>query len=144
MPLDKKILEQYIDACELIEETKAEIRKLKKQRKRIEQDVVKGSSPEFPYTSQSFHVEGIAYSVIKDPRALEVHENLLQQQIEDAARIKLQVEEWMLTIPQRMQRIIKYKIFEEETWAQVAARIGRKATPDKIRMEFNNFMKDEK
>ena len=30
MSLDKKILEQYIDACELIEETKAEIRKLKK------------------------------------------------------------------------------------------------------------------
>lgn len=142
MPLDKKILEQYIDACELIEETKAEIRKLKKQRKRIEQDVVKGSSPEFPYTSQSFHVEGIAYSVIKDPRALEIHENLLQQQIEDAAKIKLQVEEWMLTIPQRMQRIIKYKIFEEETWGQVAARMGRKATADSVKMEFRRFMEN--
>lgn len=140
--MDKKILEQYIDACELIEETKAEIRKLKKQRKRIEQDVVKGSSPEFPYTSQSFHVEGIAYSVIKDPRALEVHENLLQKQIEDAAKIKLQVEEWMLTIPQRMQRIIKYKIFEEETWGQVAARMGRKATADSVKMEFRRFMEN--
>ena len=105
---------------------------------------MKGSSPEFPYTSQSFHVEGIAYSVIKDPRALEVHENLLQKQIEDAAKIKMQVEAWMLTIPMRMRRIIRMKIFEEKTWAQVAARMGRKATPDKIRMEFNNFMKDEK
>ena len=142
MSLDKKILEQYIDACELIEETKAEIRKLKKQRKRIEQDVVKGSSPEFPYTSQSFHVEGIAYSVIKDPRALEIHENLLQKQIEDAAKIKLQVEEWMLTIPQRMQRIIRMKIFEEKTWGQVATRMGRKATADSVKMEFRRFMEN--
>ena len=140
--MDKEILEQYIDACELVEETKEEIRKLKKQRKRIEQDVVHGSSPEFPYTSQSFHVEGIAYSVIKDPRALEVHENLLQKQIEDAAKIKLQVEAWMLTIPMRMRRIIRMKIFEEKTWAEVAIRIGRKATADSVKMEFRRFMEN--
>ena len=65
----------------------------------------------------------------------------MQQRIDDAAKIKLQVEEWMLTIPQRMQRIIKYKIFEEMTWAQVAVRIGRKATPDGVRKEFEAFMK---
>lgn len=105
---------------------------------------MKGSSAEFPYTEQSFHVEGIVYSIVKDPGSLAEQEAILKKRVENAAAIKLQVEEWMLTIPQRMQRIIKYKIFEEETWGQVAARIGRKATPDKIRMEFNNFMKGEK
>lgn len=140
MPLDKKILEQYIDACELIEETKAEIRKLKKQRKRIEQDVVKGSSPEFPYTSQSFHVEGIAYSIVKDPGSLAEQEEILQQRIEDAAAIKLQVEAWMLTIPQRMQRIIKWRVFEGKSWEEVADKIGRKATGEGIRKEFERFM----
>ena len=30
--MDKAILEQYIDACELIKETEADIRRLKKQR----------------------------------------------------------------------------------------------------------------
>ncbi|MGN0406162.1 MAG: sigma factor-like helix-turn-helix DNA-binding protein [Bariatricus sp.] len=139
--MDKHILSQYIDACELIKETKDEIRKLKKQRKRIEQDVVKGSSPEFPYTMQSFHTEGIAYSVLKDPRSVEEQEKILERRIEDAAKIKLQVEEWMLTIPQRMQRIIRYRFFEEKTWSEVAARMGRKATADGIRMEFTNFMK---
>ena len=139
--MDKSILEQYIDACALIDETKEEIRKLKKQRKRIEQDVVKGSSPEFPYTAQSFHIEGIDYSIVKDPGSLEQQEEILRQRIEDAAAIKLQVEEWMLTIPQRMQRIIKYKIFEEETWAQVAVRMGRKATENGIKKEFERFMK---
>lgn len=139
--MDKEILKQYIDACELIEETKAEIRKLKKQRKRIEQDVVKGSSPEFPYTAQSFHVEGISYSVIKDPRSVEEQEKILNQRIEDAAKIKLQVEAWMNTIPQRMQRIIKYRIFEEQTWSEVARRMGRKSNPDKVRKEYESFMK---
>ena len=51
IPLDKQILEQYIDACELIKDTKEEIRKLRKRRSQIEQDSVKGSSHEFltPY-----------------------------------------------------------------------------------------------
>ena len=57
--MDKQILEQYIDACELVEEAKEELRRLKKQRKRIEQDIVKGSSPEFPYTAHNFHVQGM-------------------------------------------------------------------------------------
>lgn len=140
--MDKEILEQYIDACELIKETKEEIRKLKKQHKRIEQDVVKGSSAEFPYTEQSFHVEGIAYSIVKDPGSLAEQEAILKKRVENAAAIKLQVEEWMLTIPQRMQRIIKYKIFEEETWGQVAMKMGRKATADSVKMEFRRFMEN--
>ena len=139
--MDKQILEQYIDACELVEEAKEELRRLKKQRKRIEQDIVKGSSRDFPYTAHNFHVQGISYSVLKDPRSVEVQEKILQQRIEAAAKIKLQVEAWLLTIPPRMQRIIRYKIFEEMTWAQVAVRMGRKSTPDGIRKEFEAFMK---
>lgn len=138
--MDKQILEQYIDACELVEEAKEELRRLKKQRKRIEQDIVKGSSRDFPYTAHNFHVQGISYSVLKDPRSVEVQEKILQQRIEAAAKIKLQVEAWLLTIPPRMQRIIRYKIFEEMTWAQVAVRMGRRATEASVKMEFQRFM----
>ena len=53
-PLDKQILEQYIDACELIKDTKEEIKKLRKRRTQIQQDSVKGSSHEFPYTLQTY------------------------------------------------------------------------------------------
>lgn len=139
--MDKEILEQYIDACALVDEAKKELGRLKRQRKRIEQDIVKGSSPEFPYIAKSFHVEGIAYSVLRDPRSVEEQEKILQQRIDNATRIKLEVEAWMLTIPPRMQRIIRYKIFDELTWAQVAVRMGRKATADGIRKEFEAFMK---
>ena len=46
--MDKKILEDYIDACEFIKETEAEIKKLEKK-KRFVQDKVRGSNPDWPY-----------------------------------------------------------------------------------------------
>ena len=140
MPVDKQILYQYIDACELVKETEEDIRKIKQTRKRIEQDIVKGSSHDFPCTPVNFHVEGLSYSVVSDSSSLEVQEQILEERKAAAQAIKLQVEAWMLTIPQRMQRIIRYKIFDEMTWAEVAAKMGRKATADSVRMEFQKFM----
>ena len=144
IPLDKQILVQYIDACAQVEDTKKEILKLKKARKRIEQDAVKGSSHEFPYTPQTFHIEGLAYPVVKDPDELDRLEEILKERLQTAERIKHDVEAWLNTIPQRMQRIIRYKIFEELTWSEVAVRMGRKATADGVRMEYTNFMKENK
>ena len=46
--MDKDILRQYIDACELIKETEEDIRRVKQQRKTILQDRVHGSMKEFP------------------------------------------------------------------------------------------------
>lgn len=138
--MEKHILSQYIDACELIKETEEDITRLKKRRKLPVQDSVKGSMYEFPYAAQNFHIEGLPYSFIEHPSYLEKEEELLKLRKEDAEKIKLQVEAWMNTIPQRMQRIIRMKFFEEKTWGEVAARLGRKATADSVRMEFNNFM----
>lgn len=139
--MDKQILEQYIDACELIKDTKEEIRKLRKRRSQIEQDSVKGSSHEFPYTLQTYHLEGLGYAAVKDPDELDRMEKLLEERIRNAEKIKRQVETWLNTISPRMQRIIRYRIFEELTWAQVAVKMGRKSTPDGIRKEFEAFMK---
>lgn len=141
IPIDKQILEQYIDACELIKETEEDIRRIRKQRKTIVQDRVHGSMKEFPYAAQSFKVQGVAYSVVRDPGALEAYERLLEERKAQAEVIKVQVEAWLNTIPQRMQRIIRFKFFEGLSWGETAARIGRKATADSIRMEFANFMK---
>lgn len=138
--MDKKILEQYIDACALVEEAETDLRKSRVRQKKMEHVIVKGSSYEFPYTVKNFHSEGIAYGALRDPKSVEEQEKILQQRIDNAMRIKLEVEAWMLTIPPRMQRIIRYKIFDELTWGQVAARMGRKATADGIRMEFERFM----
>lgn len=139
--MDKQILVDYIDACKVVDDTKEEIRKLKKNRKRILTDTVKGSSHDFPYTLQTYRTEGLAYSVVKDPDELDRLEVVLKERLQNAERIKRQVEAWLNTIPMRMQRIIRYKIFEGLTWAEVAIRMGRKATPDGIRKEYEKFMK---
>ena len=47
----------------------------------------------------------------------------------------------METIPMRMQRIIRYKIFEGMTWKEVAEKMGRKNTENGIKKEFERFMK---
>ena len=141
--MDKEILKQYIDACEQVKEAKVDILRLKKNRKKIVQDWVSGSAHEFPYTAKSFHIEGLSYPVVKDPDELDRREAILQERLQKAGGIKRQVEAWMLTIPQRMQRIIRYRVFEELSWNEVAIRMGRKATADSVRMEYTNFMKSE-
>ena len=140
MPLDKEILEQYIDACELIKDTKEEIRKLRKRRRQIQKDSVKGSAQEFPYTLQTYHLEGLGYATVKDPDELDRMEELLAERIRNAERIKRQVEAWLNTVAPRMQRIIRYRVFDDMTWAQVAVKMGRKATEASVKMEFQRFM----
>lgn len=137
--MNKKILEDYIDANELLKETEKDIERLKKRKKTILQTNVKGSNPNFPYQEQHFRIQGTTFTY-QDDANLRMEEKLLEKRKENAAKIKYQVEEWMLTVPVRIQRIIKYKIFEEMTWEQTAARIGRKATGDGIRMEFERFI----
>ena len=69
-------------------------------------------------------------------------EKLLEERIRNAEKIKRQVEAWLNTVSPRMQRIIRYRIFEELTWAQVAVKMGRKATEEGIRKEFIRFMEN--
>lgn len=142
--MDKEILNQYIDACELIKETKADIKKLKRRRQTIVQSTVKGSMEEFPYVGTTIKVQGIAYSVIQDPGALEAQERILEERIQKAEEIKVKVEEWTNTIPVRMQRIIRLKFFEGESWEYVSRHFGKNATGESIRKEFERFMDKKK
>ena len=138
--MDKNILNDYIDACALVQETERDIRALKKKRKTIIQTNVSGSNPDFPYQPQHFKIEGTTFTYADDS-ALRWDEGLLERRKANAEKIKLNVDEWMLTIPARMQRIIRWKFLEELTWEEVAVKMGRKATGDSVRMEFTNFMK---
>lgn len=137
--MDKDILNDYIDACGNIKDTEAEIRKLNKRKKTIIQTNVDGSNPDFPYERKRFKIQGTAFNY-EDDMSLRIYRKTLEERKQKAEELKFQVEQWMNTIPNRMQRIIRYKIFEGMTWEQVATRIGRKATGDSVRMEFNNFM----
>lgn len=139
MPMDRNILDQYIDACELVKETEEDIRRLRK-RKEATMDSVRGSNPEFPYQAQSFRIQG-TQEKIGDRARLDEEEKTLLVRKENAKRIKREVEAWMNTIPQRMQRIIRMRIFKNLEWERIADAIGRGATGDSVRKEFERFMK---
>ena len=141
--MDKEILEQYIDACELIKETEEDIRRVKRQRKTILQDRVHGSMHDFPYAAQSFKIQGVAYSAVRDPGALEAYEALLEERRASAEGIKVQVEAWLNTVPQRMQRIIRHSVFQKLSWGDVARVLGRNATAESVRKEFERFMEEK-
>lgn len=138
--MDKRILNDYIEACALIREIETEIRKLKKKRKTVIQTNVAGSNPEFPYNPQHFKIQGTTFTYIDDSK-LRFEEKLLEEHKARAEEIKLQVEQWMLTIPLRMQRIIRFRVFQKLSWEEVAVKMGRNATGESVRKEFENFMK---
>ena len=136
--MDKNILSQYIDACELIKETEEEIKKLNRKKKTVIQTNVSGSNPEFPYNPQHFKVQGTTFSV-RDDSQLRCQQKILEERRTQAEQLKTDVEEWLNTIPPRMQRIIKYKVFEEQTWQQVAGKMGRRATETSVKKEYQRF-----
>lgn len=140
--MDKQILYQYIDACELARETEREIEQIRRRRREIVTDKVKMSDYDFPFGQISYTIHGIPYDD-QDREVLDRKERILEERKAAAEAIKLQVEEWLATVPLRMQRIIRYKIFDGMTWAQVAQRMGRKATADSVKKEFQRFMAEK-
>ena len=141
--MDKNILNQYIDACELIKETEKEILKLENMQAQVTMDSVVGSNPDFPYQPRHFKIEGIAYNNVDSSR-LYRQQAILMQRRQRAEEIKEKAEEWLLTLSPRMQRIIRYHFFDRYTWRETASKMGRKATADSVRKEFENFFKSGK
>ena len=137
--MDKNILNDYIDACENIKDIEKHIQRLKKRKKTVIQTNVSGSNPNFPYEKKHFKIQGVQFSYADDDR-LRAEEKILAERKQAAEKLRLEVERWLNTIPNRMQRIIRYKIFDGMTWEQVAQRIGRNATGEGLRMEYNRFM----
>lgn len=137
--MTKSTLQEYIDARELIKETERDIQNLR--RTETVYDKVSGSNPEFPYQPQSFNVSGV-FETRLDSKKIKKEEMLLIERKEKARQIKLQIDDWMNTIPLRMQRIIRYKFFEGMSWEEAAVKMGRKATGDSIRMELERFLRE--
>lgn len=135
--MDKNILADYIDCCELLKETEKDIRRLRKKKKTIIQTNVSGSNPEFPYNPQHFKIQGTTFTYREDSQ-LRMEEELLEKRKQDCEAMKLEVEAWLNTVPKRMQRIIRYKFFDRMSWEEVAVRM--KCSAGSIKMEFQRFM----
>ena len=109
------MLQEYVDACELIRETEQDIRKLNRKKGA---DLTNGNDG-----------------------SLRQEQGLLEQRQDCAERIRFQIEAWMLTIPVRMQRIVRYRHLAGLSWEQVAVKMGRNATAESVRKEYQRFIR---
>lgn len=137
--MNKQLLNDYIDACELIKETELELERLQGKRSTMVMDKVSGSMSDFPYAQTSFKVEGVI-DIGHNENAIRQQEQILIERKKNAERIKHQVERWMNKVPVRMQRIIKYHFFEGLSWEKSADRIGKNTTGDSLRKDFERFL----
>lgn len=113
----KEILETYVDACALVKETERDIQKLYRQGA--------GNS-------------GAGHPGYKLPDGS--RENL-QQRREKAEQARVDAERIMGGASARMQRIIRYRVFEGLSWYEVAAKMGRGATAESVRKEYQRFLR---
>ncbi|MCI8876460.1 MAG: RNA polymerase subunit sigma-70 [Lachnospiraceae bacterium] len=138
--MDKKLLNEYIDACELLKETELELERLEGKIPTMTLDKVTGSMQEFPYIETNIQIEGVV-DVGVTSQAILAQKALLQERRRKAEAAKIQVENWMNEIPARMQRIIRYRYFHNLIWEEVADKMGRKATGNSVRMELERFFR---
>ena len=135
--MDKNVIYEYIDAKELVKETEEDIRR--HRRKTFVQDKVTGSNPEFPYQPQSFNISGCIESAVN----IDEEERLLEERKLNAKRIKVKAERVINKAPVRMQRIIRFKVMQELTWDEVAAKMKGNCTGESARKEFQRWMKEK-
>ena len=76
--MNKDILMDYIDACELVKETEADIQKLRKTE--VVHDKVSGSNPDFPFQAQNFNISGQVEHYMESSE-LEKEKQLLQDRM---------------------------------------------------------------
>lgn len=137
--MNKDILMDYIDACELVKETEADIQKLRKTEE--VHDKVSGSNPDFPFQAQNFNISGQVEHYMESSE-LEKEKQLLQDRMVKARYKKIMVEKWMTNAPARIQRLVRLKYFERLSWEQVAERLGGNSSGESIKKEFQRFMKN--
>ena len=136
----RQILNDYIDACELIRETEEDIRRLEKFRTATVHVKVRGSMPDFPYLEQGINIGGVQYSTRNEDQLM-MEKQILDERRKAADAIRLQAEEIINRAPIRMQRIIRYKCVERLSWRETAKRMGGNCTEEGIRKEFERFLK---
>ncbi len=117
----KETLKQYNSIREEIKELRREIARLEKQETRYATDKVTGSDNQFPYAKKHFTISGIV-----EDRNLIRKKEILINRLEKCEELKMQIEEFISTIPDSLtRRVFRYRYIEGLTWLQIARRIGK-------------------
>ena len=137
--MEKIVLEQYIDACELVKETEERIARLKENRTTLT-DKVEGSSHEFPWIKTNFKIEGSPEDEIG---LINREVELLYLQKTAAYELEIKVEGWLSKAPIRIRRIVQFKYFDSLTWEEVADRLSRGTGGESVRKELERYLRNE-
>ena len=116
----KQVLNDYVDACELVRETEEDIEILQNEESMMTSDKVKGSMEEYPYIETSFNIKGADERQVEHLRRKRM---ILNERKAKAESIKLRALEVINQAPIRIQRIIRFRYEKKLTWEEVADRM---------------------
>lgn len=113
--MNKEKLRQYRD---LVEEVKY-LQGKYEDSKKVVQDKVTGSNPNFPYNIQEIVIEGINED---DYRKYSI---LLKNKIKELIKTKMEIETFIMDIPDsRIRRIFYMRYIEGYTWLKISMKLG--------------------
>lgn len=136
----KDILAQYVDACKLIDETRADIEKLRKKQTAVLTDKVQASNPDFPYQPISVTIEG-APNLFATDHALRIREAELLRRIARCETIRTEAEQVINTAPPRIMRIIRLRYFLGYSWDDTARQVGGGLNAETARKQLENYLR---
>lgn len=123
----KDLLKQYADLQHEIKDIDKRIVRLENKKIKVERDSVTGSNPNFPYEPRTFSIEGYSYREAdrKEERLIKLN-RLLNKRKEKCEDMKLQIEEFISTIPDsRTRRVFQYRYIDDLEWLPIAMRFGK-------------------
>lgn len=127
MTTGKELLKQHDSLNKEIVELENRIKKVQAYTCKIEFDSVKGSNSNFPYELKNFNIEGYNYPAA-DKKELRLNKlnHLLSKRKETCEDMKLQIEEFINTIPDsRTRRVFQYRYIDNLGWQAIAMRLGK-------------------
>lgn len=121
--MTKKMLEDYLHIC-------AELNEVERRLHEPVSDTVSGSGSEFPFTQHTVSIQGV------QPDLLAQRDSLRAQREE--------IENFIQSLPSsKLRRIVKYKIVDELTWEQIAARMGHQKSVWSIKHDYYRIFEEK-
>lgn len=140
--VDRKFLEQYADMVREIPELEAKIDRLEAQIAKIEaegavKDTVSGGNG----GTQHFVIEGFPIPEYKKKRTRLLSVKMSYEQLKNNVEEKvMEIETFIAGIDDsRIRRIITMKYIDGLSWTETAEKLGRYATADSARKEFERY-----
>lgn len=144
--VSKNTLDQYSYLQHEIKYLSKRINDLKNEKVKYEEkkkhDMVRASSRNFPYIEHNVHIEGLENINEMSLNAEIEHEiKKLESRQDNLLNIRHEVLDFIDKIEDsHIRMIITYRFIENNSWNDVAEKIGGGNTGDGVRMTFNRFM----